>query len=207
VAHDVERRALLLERCEPGTPLSAEHPGFALDILIGHLPRLWIPAPPTIPSLAGEVERLIHSLTWAREKADGRVDRRMIDAAVEAMTRLVATQGEQVLVHQDLHAGNVLRAEREPWLAIDPKPLSGEREFAVAPVVRSSELGHSRLAVLERLDRLCGALGLDRDRARGWTIAQTVAWMPPITDESSDDIARLSAGYWKAEGRISTGLA
>ena len=83
---------------------------------------------------------------------------------------------EDVLLATDLHAGNVLRAEREPWLAIDPKPLTGEREFAVAPIVRSFELGHSRRAVLGRLDRLTSELGLDRDRARGWTIGQTVAW-------------------------------
>jgi streptomycin 6-kinase len=81
-----------------------------------------------------------------------------------------------VLLHQDLHGGNVLAAGREPWLAIDPKPLVGEREFAVAPIVRSPELGHSRRAVVGRLDRLTSDLGLERDRARGWTIGQTVAW-------------------------------
>ena len=90
---------------------------------------------------------------------------------------LAPSQGEPVLVHQDLHGDNVLAARREPWLAIDPKPLAGEREFGVAPIVRSSELGHSKRDVLYRLDRLTAELGLDRDRARGWTIAQTVAWM------------------------------
>ena len=48
--------------------------------------------------------------------------------------------------------------------------------FAVAPIVRSGELGHSKRDVLHRLDRLCSELGLDRERARGWTIVQTVAW-------------------------------
>ena len=60
-----------------------------------------------------------------------------------------------MLVHQDLHGDNVLAAQREPWLVIDPKPLAGEREFAVAPIVRSAELGHSKRDVLYRLDRLC----------------------------------------------------
>jgi streptomycin 6-kinase len=59
---------------------------------------------------------------------------------------------------------------------IDPKPLAGEREFAVAPIVRSPELGHSRAQTLGRLERLCDELQLDRDRALRWTIAQTVAW-------------------------------
>ena len=71
-----------------------------------------------------------------------------------------------MLLHQDLHGDNVLAAEREPWLAIDPKPLAGEREFGIAPIVRSRELGHSRREVLGRLDRLVTELGLDRERAR-----------------------------------------
>ena len=81
-----------------------------------------------------------------------------------------------MLLHQDLHADNVLAAAREPWLAIDPKPLVGEREFGIAPVVRSRELGHSKRDVIHRFDRLTGELGLDRERARWWAIAQTVAW-------------------------------
>ena len=55
--------------------------------------------------------------------------------------------------------------------------LRGEREFSVAPIVRDYVLGHSEREVVERLDRLTSALGLDRDRARWWTIGQTVAWM------------------------------
>jgi streptomycin 6-kinase len=89
---------------------------------------------------------------------------------------LAPTQGELVLLHQDLHGDNVLAAQREPWLVIDPKPLAGEREFAVAPIIRDPELGHSRRDVLHRLDRLTSDLGLDRERARLWTIGQTVAW-------------------------------
>jgi streptomycin 6-kinase len=81
-----------------------------------------------------------------------------------------------VLVNQDLHADNVLAAEREPWLLIDPKPLAGEREFGVASIVRGQELGHSRGSVLHRLDRVSAELGLDRERVRLWTMAHTVAW-------------------------------
>jgi streptomycin 6-kinase len=99
-----------------------------------------------------------------------------VEYAVDALRSLSASQGEQVLLHQDLHGDNVLAAEREPWLVIDPKPLLGEREFAVAPIVRSFELGQSRREVLYRLDRLTADLDLDRERARGWTIGQTMAW-------------------------------
>lgn len=56
--------------------------------------------------------------------------RRLLDAALDALTVLPRTQGEPVLVNQDLHGDNVLAAQREPWLLIDPKPLVAEREFA-----------------------------------------------------------------------------
>src|ERR671938_824127 len=93
-------------------------------------------------------------------------ERRLLDAALEALSELPGTQGEQVLLNQDLHGDNVLAAQREPWLVIDPKPLVGEREFGLAPIVRSFELGHSRRDVEYRLDRLSTDLGLDRERAR-----------------------------------------
>jgi len=54
--------------------------------------------------------------------------------------------------------------------------LAGEREFALAPIIRSAELGHSRKAVLHRLDRLTAELGLDRERARLWTVGASIAW-------------------------------
>ena len=55
---------------------------------------------------------------------------------------------------------------------IDPKPLVGEREFAVAPIARSRELGHSRRDVRHRFDRVTSELGLDRERARGWAVGR-----------------------------------
>src|SRR5262249_25029191 len=88
----------------------------------------------------------------------------------------IPTQGEQVMTNQDMHPDNVLRAEREPWLLIDPKPLIGERELGLAPIIRAPELGHDRESVLYRLNTLTRLLDLDRERARIWTIVQTLAW-------------------------------
>jgi streptomycin 6-kinase len=152
---------ILLERCEPGTPLSAWD-GDRLGVLIDLLPRLWKDAT-GFTTLSDEVD------WWVEE---GELD----DEALGLARELAPTQGELVLVHQDLHGDNVLAAQRAPWLVIDPKPLAAEREFSVAPIVRSSELGHSRREVRYRLDRLCEELSLDRERARGWTVVQTIAW-------------------------------
>jgi streptomycin 6-kinase len=164
LAYDEVRWAMLIERCEPGTLLAKADPELALDVLIGVLPRLWKPS------------WWIDYLPAEWERAGKPFDRELLEAAIARLRELAGSQGEQVLLHQDLHGDNVLAAQREDWLVIDPKPLVGEREFAVAPIVRDPELGHSRRDVLHRLDRLTSELGLDRDRARGWTIGQTIAW-------------------------------
>jgi streptomycin 6-kinase len=176
LARDDERLALLLERCDPGTVLSSVGADGALDVLADLLPRLWKPAGEPFHTLADEAAWWVSYLRRQWEESGRPFERKLVDAAVDALEQLAPTQGEHVLLHQDLHADNVLAAQREPWLVIDPKPLVGEREFALAPIVRGDELGHSRGDVLHRLGRLSAELGLDRERARAWAMGQTLAW-------------------------------
>jgi streptomycin 6-kinase len=173
---DPDEHALLVERCEPGDHLSAVDPEHAIEILAEMLPRLWVPAGSPFRALADECAEWRSQLPSLWQRAGRPFEIAMLDAALEAMDRLCGTQGQQVLVHQDLHGDNVLSAAREPWLAIDPKPLAGEREFSLAPIIRSYEFGHSRVAVVHRLDKLSASLGLDRERCRLWTLVQTLAW-------------------------------
>jgi streptomycin 6-kinase len=167
LAYDEARWAMLLERCEPGTYLSEVGQDTALDIAVELLPRLWRPVGAPFRPLAEEA-------AWWCETMPGEPELR--DTAIGVLRELIGTQGEQVLLHQDLHADNVLRAEREPWLVIDPKPLVGEREFGIAALVRGGELGDGLRNVRHRLDRLTAELGLDRERAWGWAFGQTLAW-------------------------------
>ena len=113
-------------------------------------------------------------LSW--ERTGRPFEAALLEAALEALEQLRSTQGEQVLLHQDLHGDNVLRAQRMPWLVIDPKPLAGEKELSLAPIVRGHEFGHSRSDVIHRLDTLTTALHVDRERARLWALGQTLAW-------------------------------
>lgn len=136
LAHDPGRRALLVERCDPGTPLHAAPPDEALDVIAKLLPRLWRPAAAPFTPLAEEAAGWLERMPADWERAGRPYERRLLDTALGRLAELVGTQGEQVLVNQDLHAGNVLRASREPWLVIDPKPLAGEREFGVVAIVR-----------------------------------------------------------------------
>jgi streptomycin 6-kinase len=192
LAHDREEHALLIERCVPGTPLSEAGQDVALDVLVDLLPRLWKPAGLPFRQLAED------AAWWAEylPRQDWTMAPEVLAAAREALGELPSTQGEPVLLNQDLHAENVLAAQRERWLVIDPKPLVGEREFGVAPIVRSFELGHSKRDVLYCFDRLTSDLGLDRERARGWTIAQTAAW----SWESHYNARHVETARWLLKG-------
>ncbi len=174
--HAPDLGALLVELCDPGTPLSSLDPDDALDVLVDLLPRLWVPASAPFTTLADAATGWAEGLPPAWERAGRPFERRLVDLATEHLQQLGPTGHESVLLHQDLHAGNVLAAARMPWLAIDPKPLVGEPVFGLAPIIRGRELGHGREAVLHRLDRLTAELRLDRQRAIGWTIGHTLAW-------------------------------
>ena len=177
LARDDDGWVMLLERCVPGSHIAEILDGErALDVMVELLPRLWKPAAAPFRHLADEAAWWVECLPVDWEQLGRPFERRLVDAAVDALESLASSQGEQVLLHQDLHGENVLAAQREPWLAIDPKPLAGEREFGLAPIVRSFELGEGRRGVFRRLDRLTAELGLDRERTRGWALGQTVAW-------------------------------
>jgi len=163
---DDDEHALLLELCEPGAPVSTLSLHAAMDVIVGLLPRIWKNAD-GFHTLVDEIE------CWAEL---GELDGELLQLARD----LASSQGELVLTHQDLHGDNVISAQREPWLVIDPKPLAAEREFQAAPILRSGELGHTKQEMLYRLDRLA-ELGLDRERMIGWTIVQTTAWSEGAT--------------------------
>ncbi len=97
--HAPELRALLVERCVPGTPLSDARPEEALDVLIALLPRLAIPAPPEISPLEDEARRWAANLAANWEKAGRPFDVALLDTALELLNTLPSSQGAQVLVH------------------------------------------------------------------------------------------------------------
>jgi len=150
------------------------------------LPRLWKPPGEPFRLLADEAAWWAEYLPASWERAGKPFEQGLLDAALDVLESLPRSQGDLVLLSQDLHAGNILRAKREPWLLIDPKPLAGEREFSLAAIVRGDELGRSPSGVRHRLDRLASELGLDRERARGWALAQTLAWATDSDDDGFD---------------------
>jgi streptomycin 6-kinase len=172
LAHDPAHRALLLERCRPGTPLGTRYGDEELTIAAKLMERLWRP-----PSDDVAWRRLDDVAESWRRQLPQRYSGPLLDEALDALDTLVPTREEVVLCHQDLHGGNILCAEREPWLAIDPKPIVAERAYDTVAIVRDAKPTRDELR--RRLDALSDLLGLDRERMLLWGLVKTLAWDDP----------------------------
>ena len=129
----------LVERCKPGTRLWETRDGDDVTrIVAGVLRRLWKPPRDGHPFrlLADAAAEWAEELPRGWEELGRPYEESFLEEAVAFLREAGPAQGEQVVLHQDLHGGNVLQAQREPWLAIDPKPLVGEREFDTASFLR-----------------------------------------------------------------------
>ena len=87
---------------------------------------------------------------------------------------LLGSAQEEVVLATDLHAGNVLRAKRETWLAIDPKPFVGDAAYdATQHLFNCQErlLGEPA----ETIGKFAELLGVDEERVRWWTFARAAA--------------------------------
>ena len=109
--------------------------------------------------------------------------RRLVEQAVSLSRDFAADAAtDGTLIHTDLHYANVLMDEAGDWLAIDPKPLSGDPHYEVAPMLwnRFDELGpEKRAGVRRRFHTLIDTAGLDEDRARDWVVVRMInnaAW-------------------------------
>jgi len=185
LAADGERCAVLVERCQPGTPLWAVGDEEEANAIAASVLRaLWAAPPPAgapFRPLAAEARRWADELPARWERHGRPFARALLETAAGWIGELLASPGPAVVLHQDLHGGNVLRAAREPWLAIDPKPLAGERELDVASLLRDRrpELADDPAPVRRlrsRLDQLAAELDLDRERARRWGVIHALAW-------------------------------
>jgi streptomycin 6-kinase len=168
VARDDERRALLVERCVPGTRLWDAGVD-EIAVVAELMPRLQVEIGPDHPFtlLADEADRWAEEVPHWYSQAGAPFERALLDAALDVYGSVDRTASH--LVNQDLHGGNILRAQREPWLVVDPKPLVGERELEASALLRNTT------EVSRWLDALSD-LGLDRERARGWGVAHNLAW-------------------------------
>ena len=172
---DPHRRAMLLERLHH-EDLTTIPDLEACEVVAALYPRLHLPALPQLLTVTSYVERWSEAL--ARMPRNAPIPRRMVEQALSLARDLVADPASTgVIVHGDLHYLNVLASDREPWLVIDPKPMSGDPHFELAPMLwnRMEELGDAvRAGVRRRFHTLVDAAALDEARARDWVIVRMV---------------------------------
>jgi streptomycin 6-kinase len=180
---DWELSALLLERAVPGLPLAsrcAADDVEATEEAANVLQRIWRPAPASLRLPA--VREQAHAFTRYHEAAlgvDGVVPPELVRLAEQVFHELVDSTDERMLLHGDLHHGNVLSATRSRWLAIDPHGLVGERAYDCAALLYNPhhELRGTRdleRRLLERVDVLVRRLSLDRERVIAWGFTKAV---------------------------------
>ncbi|MFE7010671.1 aminoglycoside phosphotransferase family protein [Streptomyces sp. NPDC057651] len=170
--HDDATGTMLLERLDSGRMLdSVEDSRKAVLVIAELLARLTSgPAPEGMRRLSGIAAGMLAQVPSALAAVPGAADRALL-ADCAAAVREVADEAGDRLLHWDLHFENVLAAEREPWLAIDPKPLAGDPGFDLKPAIDNR---FDADEVVWRFDAMSGVLGLDRERARAWTLGRVL---------------------------------
>ena len=191
---DPRHRALLLERLGT-TDLAGLPDGEACRVVAGLYRSLHVPALPSLRSLTSYLERWTADLAGLARSAP--VPRRLVEQAVVLGRDLGADRSvPDVVIHTDLHYGNVLAGQRDPWLAIDPKPVNGDPHYEIAPMLwnRWDEIsGDVREGVRRRLWTLVDAAGFDEDRARAWVVVRMIHnAMWAVQDAATGDPAWLT---------------
>ncbi|WP_329622052.1 aminoglycoside phosphotransferase family protein [Streptomyces sp. NBC_01255] len=170
--HDAGTGTMLLEWLDAARPLSSvADTREALRIVAALLARLVaVPAPAGLRTLGDIAAGMLADVPDAAARLDA------ADAAVlrdcAAAVRDVAGEPGDRLLHWDLHLDNVLAAEREPWLAIDPKPLAGDPGFDLLPAL-TDRFDPDPDEMLWRFDLLAEVVG-DRRRAVAWTLGRVL---------------------------------
>ncbi|WP_425831126.1 aminoglycoside phosphotransferase family protein [Streptomyces fractus] len=163
---------MLLERLESERMLSVvEDSRKAVVVIAELLARLTAgPAPEGMRRLSDIAAGMLAEAPDALRRVADPAERALLADCVAAV-REVADEAGDRLLHWDLHFDNVLASGREPWLAIDPKPLAGDPGFDLWPALNNR---FEPEETVWRFDAVSGALGLDRERARAWTLGRVL---------------------------------
>ena len=184
---------LLLEEVVPGDPVSSLPDDEATVVLARCLRALWRPVP--VGCGLPTVERECAAL-WVGAGLPAPV----VERARRALTGLLASAPDAVVLHGDLHHGNLLRT-RDGWLAIDPHGLVGEPAYDVGPLLFNPLEREVAGLVDRRLDLLAAELGLARERLRRWGLVRAVlacSWSVQAGEE-------LPSGIWAVAECLASG--
>ncbi|MEV6260684.1 aminoglycoside phosphotransferase family protein [Streptomyces sp. NPDC051784] len=169
---DDERFAMLLERVQSSTLAEIEE-GDELVRIAGRLGlRLAVPAPPGLPRLCEQADSWEEQLREDALEMPLALPPRVVHASL-ATARELGREQPDTLVHGDLHARNILRASREPWLAVDPKGYAGDPAYDGGTLLKSRALTLMEADDLAQaahrvVDVFADAAELDPERVRRW---------------------------------------
>jgi streptomycin 6-kinase len=189
---DDDLGAMLLERCEPGTTLRSL-PEAEQDVVIARLlRRLW--RVPSSPHPFKPLSEMIGS--WAEETMSNEPrwpDPGLVREGLRVFDQLLSGATlDHVLLATDLHAGNVLRARREPWLVIDPMPFVGDPAYDATQHLLNCE-ARMRDDPHGTIARFADLLDVDAERVRLWMFARAAAESRDDWRETWMDLARVLA--------------
>lgn len=168
---DEAANAMLLERCKPGTALRLLPEAEQDTVIAPLLRRLWRLPTDSFRHLS---VMLAH---WSEETLAQRAhwpDTGLVEEGLRLFRELSAPSSEDMLLATDLHAGNVLRAERERWLVIDPKPFVGDPAYDATQHLFNCE-NRLRADADGTIRRFAELLELDAERVRLWLFARAAA--------------------------------
>ena len=196
-----EQGAFLLERLWPGEHVLHLDDETATSIageVIQQLSRCGLPEGgfPSISDWTGGLQKLRERFSGGT----GPFPKKLVETAENLFGDLLSSMDEATLLHGDLHHWNILSADREPWLAIDPQGVVGELAYEVGAWLRNPfpnilTFDHPQNVIARRLDQFADQLMLDRDRLLGWGISQAVLaawWSFDEEDENWDSWLRCA---------------
>lgn len=198
----LEGDALLLERATGPRSLarmaatSREADASALRVLCATAARLHRPRPQP-PASATPLRHWFAALAPTAQREGG-----VFRQAHAAAAHLLATPRETVVLHGDLHHGNVLDFEARGWLAIDPKGLCGERGYDFANMFCNPDAAIATAPgrLTQRATLVATLAGLERARLLQWVLAYaglSAAWS--LEDGDDPELALTIAGLAAAE--------
>ncbi|MGW0788428.1 aminoglycoside phosphotransferase family protein [Streptomyces sp. NPDC002911] len=175
--HDAATGAMLLERLDERRPLTGVADARAAVRVLAELSArlVRVPAPPGMRRLEDAAARMLEAAPGAVAGLADEGERRLVLDCVAAVREVAGEPGDRLL-HWDLHYDNILAGRAEEgrageWVALDPKPLAGDPGFELFPALDNR---FDASEVLWRFDLLSGALELDRERARAWTLGRAL---------------------------------
>lgn len=176
---ELESGAMLLER------LNAERTLDQIDLASAAreagklLRRLAIGTVGRFPVTTATAAGISRSLPIRQRALGAPIAGMLFTAACAAADRLAArTRTAGLLVHGDLCFANVLRGEREDWLAIDPRPRLGDPELAIPELLwpRVDEIRRD-VEVRGLLEAILASGDLDAELARDWALARAADYL------------------------------